>query len=147
MRSVTNKLGNSFQCLVEEDYHHGFMIIYKMFVGILQAVTPRHQPTVFITHSIYIYTYHPVSNFELVWNLGNSADCSLPGRQSERMNSGTGWNLIWHAGLKSGDGWWLYISEFSSQQYFSISALQTFLCMQGQVKSLLLSACSFGYLV
>ena len=99
------------------------------------------------TQYIYIYTYHPVSNFELVWNLGNSADCSLPGRQSERMNSGTGWNLIWHAGLKSGDGWWLYISEFSSQQYFSISALQTFLCMQGQVKSLLLSACSFGYLV
>ena len=145
MRRVTNKLGNSFQCLVEEDYHHGFMIIYKMFVGILQAVTPRHQPTVFITHSICIYIY--ISNFELVWNLGNSTDCSLPGRQSERTNSGTGWNLIWHAGLKSGDGWWFYISEFSSQQYFSISALQTFLCMQGQVKSLLLSACSFGYLV
>ena len=57
MRRVTNKLGNSFQCLVEEDYHHGFMIIYKMFVGILQAVTPRHQPTVFITHSICIYIY------------------------------------------------------------------------------------------
>lgn len=59
MRSVTNKLGNSFQCLVEEDYHHGFMIIYKMFVGILQAVTTRHQPTVFITHIcifiLYIY--------------------------------------------------------------------------------------------
>lgn len=92
----------------------------------------RFHNTHMYIYIIYIYTvYHPVSNFELLWNLGNSTDCSLPGRQSERTNSGTGWNLIWHAGLKSGDGWWLYI----------------FLCMQGQVKLLLLSACSFGYLV
>ena len=28
-----------------------------MRVGRLQAVTPRHQPTVFITHSICIHTY------------------------------------------------------------------------------------------